>query len=112
MKVHRSGLIYTQGSIRSNYRLLTADARWCVRWIGQLRGLGLPLAEICDLGRDRPHDDTELIGARLADRLRAARTRPDSRIADLERIRSRIDEFEASHHAQLTGRPSARAPTA
>lgn len=99
-----SGLIYTVGRSESNYRLFTADALWCVQWIGQLRGLGLTLAEIRDLARDCPQGNAELIGPRLAERLRTARARLDARIAELQRMRRRIDEFEATHHAELAGR--------
>jgi DNA-binding transcriptional MerR regulator len=99
-----SGLIYTAGRSPSNYRLFTPAALWCVQWVGQLRGLGLTLAEIRELARDCPQGTTELIGPRLADRLRAARSRLDARIAELQRTRDRIDEFEAIHHAQLAGR--------
>ncbi|MEU0469987.1 MerR family transcriptional regulator [Amycolatopsis sp. NPDC006131] len=99
-----SGLIYTVGRSESNYRLFTTDALWCVQWIGQLRGLGLTLAEIRGLARDCPQGNAELIGPRLADLLRTARARLDARIAELQRIRTRIDEFEATHHAQLAGR--------
>ncbi|MBT2478495.1 TetR family transcriptional regulator [Streptomyces sp. ISL-94] len=35
------GLIYTLGRSQAGYRLFDAEALWCVRWIGELRGLGL-----------------------------------------------------------------------
>lgn len=98
-----AGLIYTEGRSPSGYRLFTTDALWCVHWIGRLRGLGLTLAEIRDLARHNPQDNRELFGPRLAERLRVARTRLDTRIAELQRMRARIDEFEAAHHADLTG---------
>ncbi|NUP25305.1 MAG: MerR family transcriptional regulator [Nocardia sp.] len=100
-----TGLIYTAGRSEANYRLFTTDALNCVHWIGQLRGLGLTLTEIRDLARDCPQD-ADLIGPRLAERLRHARHRLDTRIADLHRIRSRMDEFETTHHAELAGRAS------
>lgn len=99
-----SGLIYTVGRSESNYRLFTADALRCVQWIGQLRTLGLTLAEIRGLARDCPQDDAELLGPHLAELLQAARTRLDARIAELQRTRARIDEFETIHHAELAGR--------
>jgi DNA-binding transcriptional MerR regulator len=99
-----SGLIYTVGRSHSNYRLFTADALWCVQWIGQLRGLGLTLAEIRDLARDCSQDNADVIGPRLGEQLQRARSRLDARIAELQRTRGRIDEFEAIYHAQLTGR--------
>jgi DNA-binding transcriptional MerR regulator len=99
-----SGLIYSVGRSPANYRLFTTNALWCVRWIGQLRGLGLTLAEIRDLAHDCPQDNAELIGPLLGERLRTARDRLDARIAELQRTRSRLDEFEAIHHLQLAGR--------
>lgn len=66
-----------------------------------MRGLGLTLAEIRDLaGADGP------AGPRLALQLRAARERTDQRIADLQRMRRRIVEFEAKHRAELAGQAS------
>lgn len=97
------GLIYTVGRSPSNYRLFDTDALWCVRWIGTMRGLGLTLAEIRDLAGTHLCGN-DCVGPRLADRLRVARSRIDERIAELHRIRARIDEFEATHHAQLAGR--------
>jgi DNA-binding transcriptional MerR regulator len=99
-----AGLIYTEGRSQANYRLFTIDALRCVQWIGQLRGLGLTLAEIRDLARTCPQNDAELIGPRLAELLRTAKARLDARIAELQRTRDRIDEFEATHHAELAGR--------
>jgi MerR family copper efflux transcriptional regulator len=96
-----AGLVYTVGRSTANYRLFDSDALWCLRWIGILRGLGLTVAEIRELAR--MHLDGQPIGPRLAERLRAARTRLDGRIAELERIRRRIDEFEAIHQSELAG---------
>jgi hypothetical protein len=64
----------------------------------------LTVSEIPDLARmyqDEPH---EPIGPRLAARLTLARTRIDDKIAELTALRRRIDDFEASHHAELSGR--------
>jgi DNA-binding transcriptional MerR regulator len=43
------GLIYTAGRSPANYRLYDSDAQGCVHLIGELRGLGLTLAQIRDL---------------------------------------------------------------
>ncbi|MDQ0381446.1 MerR family transcriptional regulator [Amycolatopsis thermophila] len=99
-----SGLIYTMGRSESNYRLFTGDALRCVQWIGQLRGLGLTLAEIRDLARKCPQPNDELIGPRLAGLLRTARARLETRIAELQRTRDRITDFETAHRAELAGR--------
>ena len=75
------GLIYTVGRSPTNYRLFDADALWCVELIGQLRGLGLTVAEIRELtGTDTP------IGPRLAELLHRSRARLTPRIAELEQM--------------------------
>ena len=98
-----TGLINTIGRSAANYRLYDEDALQCVHWIGTMRGLGLTLAEIRDLAGNQRYD-TDCLGLRLADRLRAARARIDERIAELHRIRQRIDQFETTHGAALAGR--------
>lgn len=95
------GLIYTVGRSPANYRLYDGDARWCVHLIGELRGLGLTLAEIRDLFADYPHSGPRL-GPALAQLLSAARDRIDAKIADLEQTRGRIDAFRAAHQEQLS----------
>ena len=93
------GLVYTAGRSASNYRLFTTDALWCLQQIRLLRSLGLTVAEIRELCAAR-HEAP--LGPLLADRLRRARTRLDTQIADLQHKRRRIDEFEAQHQAMLT----------
>lgn len=100
-----TGLIYTVGRSSSNYRLYDADALWCVRWIGTLRGLGLTVAEIRDLTAAHARRS---FGPQLAERLRASRQRQQARIAELEATLQRIDEFEAVYHADLAGEGDAR----
>jgi MerR family transcriptional regulator, copper efflux regulator len=96
-----AGLIYTVGRSPSNYRLFDTDALWCVRWIRQLRGLGLTVAEIRDL--TSAHDDPgQPFGPRLAERLRTSRRRLHARIAELEQTLHRLDAFEAAYHDDLT----------
>ncbi|WP_454852396.1 MerR family transcriptional regulator [Promicromonospora soli] len=43
------GLIYSAGRSTTGYRLFDDEAFWCVGLIGELRGLGLTVAEIRDL---------------------------------------------------------------
>ncbi|MDX2913913.1 MerR family transcriptional regulator [Streptomyces diastaticus] len=95
------GLIYTAGRSPANYRLYDTDALWCVRLIGELRSLGLTLAEIRDLLSTYADNGERALGPSLAERLRTARARIDSKIADLEKTRRRIDAFEATHQAEL-----------
>lgn len=101
------GLINTIGRSRANYRLYDTDALWCVQIIGELRGLGLTLAEIRWLFSRYPDRNGRLIGPRLARQLQIARVRVGQQITRLEQIRCRIDEFEAAHHAELTDQATA-----
>jgi DNA-binding transcriptional MerR regulator len=93
-----TGLIYTIGRSPSNYRLYDADALWCVRWIGRLRGLGLTVAEIRELTSAHARRS---FGSQLAERLQASRGRLQTRITQLEDTVQRIDEFETVYHAEL-----------
>jgi DNA-binding transcriptional MerR regulator len=95
------GLIYTLGRSPANYRLFNADALWCVRFIGELRGLGLTVAEIRELARAGLDGTGRPTGPRLAQLLRRSRERAQRRIADQQHILRRIGEFEADHRADL-----------
>jgi hypothetical protein len=53
---------------------------------------------------DAPGAATMTIGElapHLAERLRGVRARLDARIAELQQVRRRLDDFEASHRAEL-----------
>ncbi|UQA91964.1 MerR family transcriptional regulator [Streptomyces halobius] len=95
------GLIYTLGRSPSNYRLFDADALWCVRFIGQLRGLGLTLAEIRELATASLDGADGPAGPRLAQLLRRSRERLRQRIAAQQQVLRRIAEFEAEHQEEL-----------
>ena len=101
------GLIYSLGRSGANYRLYDDEALGCVQGITELRGLGLTLAEIRWLASGYPGGNGQLIGLRLAGRLRAARARVEAQIAELELTRHRIDTFEAAHRHALAGQPGA-----
>lgn len=101
------GLIYTRGRSGANYRLYDDGALGCVQAITQMRGLGLTLAEIRWLASHYPDQNGQLIGPRLAQRLRDARARVEAQIARLEQTRHRIDAFEAAHGHELAGQPGA-----
>lgn len=101
------GLINNLGRSGANYRLYDGQALRCVRFINQARGLGLTLAEIRVLARAYPDENGQPIGPRFAERLRAARTRVERQIADLEQTRRRIDAFEAAYRAELAGQSGA-----
>lgn len=93
------GLIYSIGRSNTGYRLFDTDALWCVNQIGQLRGLGLTLAEIRELGH-RLHAG-QPVGPLLAEQLRVSKARVEARVAELRRTLDRIDTYEATHHTEL-----------
>jgi MerR family copper efflux transcriptional regulator len=97
------GLIYTVGRSPSNYRLYDEDALWCVRLIGDLRALGLTLAEIREMAQIYARSGAQPIGPWFAKMLHAARARVDAQIAQLQQTRQRIDAFVAQHQAALSG---------
>ncbi|KUL42560.1 MerR family transcriptional regulator [Streptomyces regalis] len=95
------GLIYTLGRSPAGYRLFAVDALWCVRWIGELRGLGLTVAEIRELTTAYLGRAGRGFGPALAERLQAARERQRARITAAEQTLDRIDAFEKAHQADL-----------
>lgn len=100
------GMIYTIGRSAGNYRLFDESALWCVDTIRNLRSLGLTVAEIREIAGIYLGKPEEAIAPHIASRVRAARSRIDARIQELQRLRRRIDEFEASPatHLGATGR--------
>lgn len=84
------GLINTIGRSPTGYRLYDTDALWCVQLIGDLRGLGLTIAEIRQLRTARCR------GRRLAELLQASRARVAARITELHDTLDRIDAFEGA----------------
>ncbi len=69
--------------------------------VGNLRSLGLTVAEIRELAGVYLARPEQPIGPHLADRLRRVRARLDARIAELQQVRQRLDAFEASRQAEL-----------
>jgi DNA-binding transcriptional MerR regulator len=68
-----------------------------------LRRLGLTVAEIHELAGVYLGRPDEPIGPHLADLLRRVRTRLDARIAELQELRRRVEEFEATQAPALAG---------
>ena len=97
------GLVYSAGRSTSGYRLFDESALWCAAVIGELRGLGLTVAEIRELAGIYLGQPGEPIGPHVAERLRRARHRADARIRELQDLRRRIDEVLASHDYELAG---------
>lgn len=90
------GLVYSVGRSPAGYRLFDESALWCTAAIGELRGLGLTVAEIRELAVIYLGQPGEPIGPHVAGRLRRARGRTDARIKVLQDLRRRIDEALAS----------------
>jgi MerR family copper efflux transcriptional regulator len=86
------GLVYSAGRSPAGYRLYDESALWCTAVIGELRGLGLTIAEIRDLAAVYLGRPGEPVGPHLAALLRRARDRADARIASLQDLRERIDQ--------------------
>jgi len=96
------GLIYSLGRSPAGHRLFDGSALWCITVIRDLRALGLTIREIRELATIYRHRRDEPIGAHVAERLAAARSRIDTRRRELEQARRRIDDFERRHAAALT----------
>ena len=90
------GLVYSAGRSPAGYRLYDESALWCAAVIGELRGLGLTIAEIRDLAAVYLGQPAEPVGPHLAALLRSARDRADTRIRNLQELRDRIDQALAS----------------
>ncbi|MPZ66121.1 MAG: MerR family transcriptional regulator [Pseudonocardiaceae bacterium] len=97
------GLIYTIGRSPTGYRLFNSDALWCVRMIGELRGLGLTVVEIRELTTAYRHRHGQSRGPSLPELLQVSRARLTARIDELRQTLHRIDDFEAAHQAELHG---------
>jgi DNA-binding transcriptional MerR regulator len=105
----RLGFLYTLGRSESNYRLFGEETLWCVRAVQGLRSLGLTLKEIQDLLRQYTEDVERSgpadrrcvsVGGLLDVPLVQALTRVETRIADLEALRQRILDFQATYTAR------------
>jgi DNA-binding transcriptional MerR regulator len=90
------GLVYSAGRSPAGYRLYDESALWCITVIGELRGLGLTIAEIRDLAAIYLGRPAEPIGPHLAALLHRARDRANARISGLVELRERIDQALAS----------------
>lgn len=102
------GLIYTVGRSAGNYRLFDEDALWCVGVVSGLRTLGLTLNEIQELASSYLAHPGEQVGRRLAGVLKVVRGRTERRIAELQELLGRLDEFEVAAAAELAGQADFR----
>lgn len=99
----RLGWLYTRGRSEGNYRLFDESALWCVQVIASLRGLGLTLNEIDDLIRRYGEHPGAPLGPLLGERLDRVLGRIEARMAELEALRQRIQDFRAAHAVALAG---------
>lgn len=97
------GLIYSAGRSESGYRLFDENALWCVGAIGELRSLGLTLAEIERLHAAYLEDSSRPAGPWLARALEVAEERIRARIAADQRTLEQIDAFRAANPEMLAG---------
>lgn len=102
------GLIYTVRRSPGNYRLFGEDALWCVGVVSGLRTLGLTLNEIHELASNYLAHPGEPAGQPLAGVLNVVRTRTERRIAELQELLGRLDEFEVAAAAELAGQADFR----
>lgn len=93
------GLIYSAGRSESNYRLFDATALWCVGAVGEMRSLGLTLAEIEQLHDSYLKDPDRPPSAEFARLLDRAEERIHAQIAAHKQTLGRIEAFRASNHA-------------
>jgi len=97
------GLVYSPGRSPAGYRLFDESALWCIGVIGELRGLGLTLAEISELACVYLGRPAEPIGPHVAGLLRRARDRADAQIVRLQELRRHIDQVLAERATELAG---------
>lgn len=97
------GLIYSAGRSEANYRLFDDSALWCVGAIGELRSLGLTLAEIEQLHGLHLEDPDRRIGPQLAQLLDRSQERISARIQALQLALERIDTFRTANPGLLDG---------
>lgn len=97
------GLVYSAGRSPAGYRLFDESALWCTAVIGELRALGLTVAEIRELAGVYLGHPAQPIGPHLAGLLRRARDRADTQIARLQDLRQRIDDVLGERAAELAG---------
>lgn len=92
-KYERLNLVFGVGRSPGNYRLFDDTAIWCLEVVGTLRSLGLTLKEIQEIAEVYLHDRTN-VEHHLSTQLRLVDDKIKKRIAELERMRSLIAEFQ------------------
>ena len=93
------GLIYSAGRSESNYRLFDDTVLWCVGAVGEMRSLGLTLAEIERLHERYLQDPDRPPSAEFARLLDRVEERIRAQIAAHKQTLGRIEAFRANNHA-------------
>jgi DNA-binding transcriptional MerR regulator len=93
------GLIYSAGRSESNYRLFDETALWCVGAVGEMRSLGLTLAEIEQLHASYLQDPDRPPAAQFARLLDRVEERTRAQIAAHQQTLRRIEAFRADNHS-------------
>lgn len=93
------GLIYSAGRSESNYRLFDDTALWCVGAVGEMRSLGLTLAEIEQLHDSYLKDPDRPPSAEFARLLNRVEARVRAQIAAHQQTLRRIEAFRAGTQA-------------
>ena len=99
----RLGLIYSLGRSESNYRLFDDSALWCVQVVRGLRALGLTVKEIHEIATIYLTRPLEPIGPHWGQKLNRALSRTETKMAELQALRQRILDFQATHASALSG---------
>ena len=87
------GLIYSAGRSESNYRLFDETALWCIGAVGEMRSLGLTLAEIEQLHASYLKDPDRPPSAQFARLLDRVEGRIRAQIAAHQQTLTRIEAF-------------------
>ena len=86
------------GRSESNYRLFDDTALWCVGAVGEMRSLGLTLAEIEQLHDNYLKDPERPPSAQFARVLDRVEKRIHAQIAARQQTPRRIEAFRAHNH--------------
>ena len=106
-ELENRGLIYSAGRSEGNYRLFDDTALWCVGAIGELRSLGLTIAEIEELHSGHLDDPSRPIGPHLDHLLSRSYQRITDRIEAQQQTLERIAAFRCAKADLLAGAPAA-----
>ena len=97
------GLIYSAGRSESNYRLFDETALWCVGAVGELRSLGLTLAEIEQLHTSHLEDPSRPPAEQFAHVLDRSEERIRARIEEQQQTIKRIAAARQQNREALGG---------